>query len=204
MSSNKYNEQKSDELLQNFNNDLGLLSSSDYATTSEDIIDKIENDIKGSDVQIKNQIEDIFFNNVHDYVTETFNGIIYNDLINVNKYIGKNLFYEMQRLNKNFNFIKNNIQRLRYQYNEIAYTIKKNVFITNLVKLSILASLLIFLFYQLGQDNLYPKIVSIVLMVITLFIYLLVLVYNILNNKDRKYGNWDEFDFKVKPSKKMK
>lgn len=197
----KHNEQKSDQLLKNFNNDLGLLSSSDYSTTPEEIIDKIENDIKGSDVQVKNQIEEIFFNNVHDYISETFNGIIYNDVANTNYFITKNLLKEIQRLSKKEDNIKNNTQRLRQQYKELLSNISKTFYTTNLIKFSIFALLSVFLLIQLSKDKYVSQVSSFSLITIIVLIYLIVIVYNILKNKNRKKGNWDEYVFKVKPPK---
>lgn len=193
-------EHNSNELLNEFNKDIGILSSNEYSTTPQEIIDKIENNVKGTDVDIRNQIEEIFFSNVYDYITETFNGILYSDIKNSNSYIKNNLGRELQTISKRGKDAINAIHRNRQMYFEKLYQLNKNNNTSNVIKITMLSIILSFIFLQLSMQKRVSFTYSYIFIGVILIIYLILIIVNIKTNRMRG-SEWNKFNFKVKPPK---
>lgn len=194
-------ENRSNDLLSKFNKDIGILSSNQYSLTAQEILEKIENDVAGKDIDRKNSIEDIFFHNIYDYINEMFSGILYNDVKTTNDYIKTNLNSENIKLERKRKEIANEIYKKRHLYKEKRYAINKDKNTTFIIKITIMVILLSFILIQLGLENVISMIISYLIIGLLFVIYLVIIVINIKINQNRQL-EWDKFNFNVKPPKK--
>lgn len=195
-----YAKNTSNKSLAKFNKDIGILASHEYSTTPEDILEKIEYDVKGPNLEVRNQIEEIFFNNVYEYISETFNGVLVNDVSNTNIYLQQNLGMELTRLQALLKNIINQINVTRESVLENQFNMKQNYNKAKIIQYTILAVILIFIMMSVAYQNYISYNWMYVLIGLIIFLYLVILYFYIQANQRRKLDDWNKINFNFKPT----
>lgn len=194
-----YAKNTSNKSLAKFNKDIGILASHEYSTTPEDILEKIEYDVKGPNIEVRNQIEEIFFNNVYEYISETFNGVLVNDVSNTNIYLQQNLGMELTKLQATLKKLINQINLSRENTFESQYAMQMNYNNAKIIQYTILAVVLIFIMLNIGSQKYLPYNWMYVLIGLIVFFYLVLLYFFIMQNQRRHLDDWNKINFSMKP-----
>lgn len=193
-------EQTSNEAIRDFNNRMGLLASHNYAESPDSISAFIADSSTGSSTEIKNTMERIFNENIEGYITETFNGVLLNNVANTNLYLRENLGSELQRVKGIHENLKNQIYKTRIKIMEKMYTYHHNVFRCKVIKGTILLTLLCFAVLGAVETQGVSMNLGIIIIALLLIIYVVILVIALRINNRRRIDNWDKYYFK-EPSK---
>lgn len=193
----------SNDAIRDFNNRMGLLASHNYVESPEAISDFIADSSTGSSVDIQNTMERIFNTNIEGYITETFNGVLLNNVTNTNMYLRENMGNELQRVTAIQDQLKNQIYKTRIQIMEKLYTYHHNRFRCKVIKGTILLTLICFAILGAVETQGVSMNLGIILIALLLIVYVVILTISLRTNNKRRIDNWNKYYFK-EPSKKNK
>jgi len=197
-----YIQRNSENALKDFRNEVSLMTSGEYNNTPGNIVDKIGKNMKGDEVHFKKEMEHVFSNNVENYLSETYNSILYNDVNNTNVFVMQNVNGEMSRSEQLRKQLINELHKTRQQYMQTHYNIafydSLKILFQKTLFFFILTSVLLILFV----DNKVTFITSIIIIGILMAVYLMVVIQYILNKSKRHKDDWHKFDFNVNIKKR--
>jgi len=199
-----YVQKKSEDALKEFNDEVSLMTSNQYNTTPGDIVDKIGKNMKGDEVHFKKEMEHVFGNNVQNYLSETYNSILYNDVNNTNVFVMQNVRGENQRSDHIRKNLTNELHKSRQQYMESNYYISfyhslKQLFQKSLIFFMMVSILLVFF-----VENTITFATSMIVIGILLAVYLMIVIQYFVNKSKRRRDDWHKFEFSLNIKKDRK
>lgn len=195
----KKNVQLSTDKLTEFNKDLGLLANYDYSTTPEELEKYIQNDIQGSDILVKNNLETIFYENTNSYIESSFNSLMLNNLRNLNTFVKDNLNASEKEMSQKYNRIKNQISKSRINSLENQWMLNYYRFvrflfiITSVCLLCLYINLYAFKFLSL------PTALFVISVLIIVLLYFGILITSLNRKNKRREDDWNKLIFEWKP-----
>jgi len=200
----QYVQKKSEDALKEFSNEVSLMTSNQYNTTPGDIVDKISKNMKGDEVHFKKEMEHVFGNNVQNYLSETYNSILYNDVNNTNVFVTQNVRGENQRSDHIRKQLTNELHKSRQQYMESNYYISFYRSLQYLFQKSLIFFMMISILLVFFVDNKITFITSIIVIGILLAVYLMIVIQYFVNKSKRRRDDWHKFDFSLNIKKDRK
>ena len=199
-----YVQNKSEDALNEFRNEVSLMTSNQYNTTPGDIVDKIGKNMKGDEVHFKKEMEHVFANNVQKYLSETYNSILYNDVNNTNVFVMQNVRGENQRSDQLRKQLTNELHKSRQQYMESNYYISFYRSLQQLFQKSLIFFMMISILLVFFVDNMITFATSMMVIGILLAVYLMIVIQYFVNKSKRRRDDWHKFEFNVNIKKNRK
>jgi hypothetical protein len=191
---NQYDANVITNSLTNFNTNNGLTSTGDYANSSNIITNSIETVYGTSDVNDAVQ-RTILMTTLVNFMNDTANYVIFNDLSNNNAYVAETLKTETERMTNIKNKTFNNTYKKQSQFFQKKYVISYNNFIKNIIKYLILLCIVITLIMSFYLKQKIPKfIVYIALSVLSVLSFVIILIY-VKNVQTRRKDDWSKYYF---------
>lgn len=182
---------------QNTTNILGGRDSSGKLVESEEsIIKRIDLDsVAGHSSDQLATIESLFKEKINEYLEDTENIIILNDLANINNFANQTVDKETKRLSDLRQRTNSDLIKLKQKYLNKKYTVDYNKFLVVIIKYTfsivIVVSLLTYCYiYNKINSTLY-----FVLLGFLAFLYMFVIVIMIKNQQHRRKDDWNKFYF---------
>lgn len=185
--------------LAEFNQDLNALANYDYLTTTDELSNYIQNNIQGPDYQVWNTIENIFYDNMDSYLSASFNGLMLNNMTNLNTFVKENLNDRVQSDRKMLDRARNEIYKSRYGALDHEWNLYYQRHVRFLLLVSCLAGLFVYLFFFGIYSKRVETGLSITALVIVFLVYIGIVFVNIRQKNRRQLTDWTKYNFKVRP-----
>jgi hypothetical protein len=189
-----------DELIMNnafidFNRRMGILASGDYSVAPEVFETIVKQDVTGTPIETSARMQEVFFDNVRMYLTDTNQAMLLNDVSNTNNFVKDAIGKELERTSMVRDKTFNHINKTRQRYMAKKYAIRANQFYSGVLQYTILVIIICaFVAGQMKEENLSPLVAGIIAGS-TVFIYLILLLVFIKQNQIRRKDDWDKFYF---------
>ncbi len=191
---NRYDESVITDKVLNFNTDNGLLSTGNYQNSENIINESIESVFGTGDINDAGY-RLILIGTLNNYLKDTNNFVIFNDLANNNAYVAESLKTETDKMDNIREKTVNNTYKKQNQFFQKKYVINYNNFIKNIIKYIFLLSIVILLivsFYLQGKVSKFLSILVISILVVLSFVVILIYVKNI---QTRRKDDWSKYYF---------
>ena len=191
---NQYDANVITDSLTNFNTNNGLTSTGDYTNSSNLVANSIEYVYGTSDVNDAGQ-RTILMSTLVNFMNDTANYVIFNDLSNNNAYVAETLKTETERMTGIKNKTFNNTYKKQSQFFQKKYVINYNNFIKNIIKYLILLCIVITIIMSFYLKGKIPKfIVYIMLSLLSVLSFVIILIY-VKNVQTRRKDDWSKYYF---------
>lgn len=198
-----------DELIMNnafidFNRRMGILASGDYSVAPEAFEKIVKQDVTGTPIETSARMQQVFFDNVRMYLTDTNQAMLLNDVSNTNNFVKDAIGKELERTSMVRDKTFNHINKTRQRYMAKKYAIHANKFYSNVLQFTIFIVIIgAFVAGLVKEEKLNPMVGGIIAGVVV-FIYLILLLTFIKQNQIRRKDDWDKFYFPSTVDKKNK
>ncbi len=194
----------SEQALTNFNKKVGLLASHNFVNTPEEIQAVITSNTVGVPSNNKDFLDHAFDSNIRGYISETFSGVLLNNVKNTNSFLRSNLDDEMGRINGMYNQIKSNIYKTRISVLEKLYVVELNRFRIKIIQGTIFLCILCFSILGLLELQKISRNLGIIIICILIIIYIVLIIAALRVNERRRIDDWDKYYFSRPNQKKSK
>lgn len=191
---NNYDASVIGEILLNFNTDNGLMATGNYQNASNIVQSTVEsvfgtNDVNDAAYRLA------LFSTLQQYLNETNQFVVLNDLANNNNYVAETLLNETERVGGIKDKMRNTTYKKQNEYFQKRYVIEYNGFVKNIVKYLILLSIFIIIItsYYL-KDKISKFIFYLIVSVSTVLSFLVILLY-VKNTQTRRKDDWNKYYF---------
>lgn len=185
----------SNDAINDFNNRMGLLASHNYEISPDEIGEYVNDSQTGSPIEVQNSMENVFYQNIEGYITETFNGVLLNNVSNTNTFLRQNLDSEMGRIESILNQLKSSIYKTRIKILEKNYTVHHNRFRSRVIQATILLCLICFAILGAIETQGVNMNLGIILIALLLIVYVILLTLALRVNNKRRIDDWGKYYF---------
>lgn len=119
----------------------------------------------------------------------------YNEIYNLNSYLYNVSSQEKQRLSRTNETLKSSITKARQDYMLADRQIQSGQYKANVICMSIIAMCSMFILVALYMMNKLPQFLMYLLISIILAVYLVIILFTLMNNRERRNVNWNQFYF---------
>lgn len=196
-----------DELIMNnafidFNRRMGILASGDYSVAPEVFERIVKQDVTGTPIETSARMQEVFFDNVRMYLTDTNQSMLLNDVSNTNNFVKDAIGKELERTSMVRDKTFNHINKTRQRYMAKKYAIRANRWYSGVLQFTILIVIIgAFVAGLVKEEHLSPMVGGIIVGSVV-FIYLIMLLIFIKQNQIRRKDDWDKFYFPSTVDKK--
>lgn len=132
-------------------------------------------------------------NNINQFRNSTLDMNNYNEIYNLNSYVYNINVQEKTRLAKTNDTLKSSITKARQDYMLADRQIQSGSFKANAICMSIVTMCSMFLLVGLNMLGKLPSFLLYLLISVILVIYLIVILLSMMNNRERRNVNWNQF-----------
>lgn len=181
--------------LRDFNKDMGILSSGKYTANQADFNNYVRNGVFGNTLDNSTTIINSVVADIEQYLVDTNQSIIMNDVTNTNDYVTGSIFNEKNRTTTLRDKTSNMINRTRNTFLQNKYQIEYHNFIGSCLQFFTFMILIIACMFALLKQESIPALVAYGVSCTALVLFLLVVVVYIKNNQTRRKDDWNKYYF---------
>lgn len=177
-----------------FNMANGLMSSGTYASASNLVSNSTDN-VYGNVVSQIASAESSLKNNIKDYLNETKQYIILNDLANNNDYVAQTLKGEMDKTEYMRDKTINTTYKTQQNFFQKKWTIDYNHFLSNILKFLIIISIFVVTTIAFMKSETINKTIGYAIITCLVSLTSLVIFVYFKNMQTRRKDDWNKYYF---------